>query len=105
MSKGPTVLEIIKFRLESGFGWDTTLTEIVKDYLEGWEYDGLYHDDCGCELADLAPCGLPNSQCRAGVKFPCPDSIAEGYNEDQMCEEGCEWHMGPREEKEGGNRA
>ena len=104
MSKGPTVLQIIEWELPTtAMQW--TLLDIVKDYLENEGYDGLYANDCGCEVSNLAPCGYLQADCRAGVKFPCPELTAEGYNEDQMCEEGCEWHMGPREEKEGGNRA
>ncbi len=31
--------------------------EIVADWLRSHGYDGLYTDDCGCTLDDLAQCG------------------------------------------------
>ncbi len=92
-----TVLEIVKFRLE-GHAHESVL-DMVAWYLEGWELDGLYSDECGCLLADLAPCGEMKHDCAAGVKVPC--HYPEG--EHTQCEEGCEWHIVPREEKEGGD--
>ena len=62
----------------------------VGDILEAWlranGYDGLADEygECGCELADLVPCGGPNTEsCVAGHRIEC------------LCGEGCEWHMAP----------
>jgi hypothetical protein len=37
----------------------TTVQEIIVQYLEANGFDGLFNSDgaCGCELADLCPCG------------------------------------------------
>jgi len=53
--------------------------------LEQWltdnGYDGLYAEECGCIVGDLAPCGEPCSfGCRAG-------HLAEGC---------CECHIGKK---------
>ncbi len=90
-----TVLKIVGF----GFDADSRIVDIVTEYLEDERYDGLYADDCGCLLKDLAPCSQMMYDCRAGVKVPCPDTAGE------FCEEGCKWHIVPREEKEGGEDA
>ena len=48
------------------------LAEIVKDWLAKHHYDGLYHDECGCLVSDLMPCGEPSPNCRAGYNIaPC----------------------------------
>ena len=48
-----------------------TAIEIVKKYLIENKCDGLFSDDCGCRVDDLAPCGPPCggdfSQCKPGV--------------------------------------
>ena len=41
------------------------IKEIVTEYLKSHGFDGLYHDDCGCDLQDLMPCDEPNLNCRA----------------------------------------
>ena len=46
--------------------------EIVKKYLEDNGYDGLYNDDCGCCLDDLAPCDSNCLNCTPGYKQPVP---------------------------------
>ena len=46
------------------------LKEIVKEYLEKNEYDGLFNGDveCACSLDDLMPCDEPHqANCRAGI--------------------------------------
>ena len=44
------------------------VVDMVKSHLESNGYDGLYSDECGCELSDLAPCGEIQGDCRAGYK-------------------------------------
>ncbi len=48
-----------------------TAIEIIKQYLIDNDYDGLCNDDleCGCEIADLAPCCSDFSECAPGYKF------------------------------------
>ena len=41
---------------------------IVKQYLIDNDYDGLYADDCGCFIHDLAPCCGSILACEAGYK-------------------------------------
>lgn len=50
-----------------------TTWQIIHDWLKEHGYDGLYCDDaggeeCGCELADLFPCGQIPESCVAGYK-------------------------------------
>lgn len=60
----------------------TNVKEIVKAYLKKKGFDGLCHDDCGCENSDLMPCLSENiGYCEAGYKHPC------------NCGEGCDWHI------------
>ena len=54
---------------------------IVKEYLEENEYDGLYTHSCGCEIADLFPCGTDGCTCRPGYKTKCD------------CGDLCDWHI------------
>lgn len=63
--------------------------DIVKKWLERYEYEGLFCDECSCELSDLFPCGENNvSGCEPGYKFPCPG--------EEKCEPGgdCNFHIG-----------
>lgn len=64
------------------------IQDIVKKWLIDNGFDGLCTDDCGCEVADLMPCGEPYN-CEAGHKIPCPGP--------EDCENGggCLWHMMP----------
>ena len=52
----------------------TTKKEIdtVAEYLEANGYDGLFNPEieCGCELADLCPCGEIFQDCQAGYSRP-----------------------------------
>ena len=43
-----------------------TVIEMVAKHLIKHGYDGLYYDDCGCAVGDLAPCGHINENCQAG---------------------------------------
>jgi hypothetical protein len=52
--------------------------EIIKAWLEGNGYDGLYCDslECGCFLKDLAPCGGDGiGDCEAGYQCKCTDEM------------------------------
>lgn len=56
------------------------VTEIVKDWLKSHGYDGLYTDECGCRIEDLAPCGGEGmSECCAGVYKPCDPKTGFDY--------------------------
>jgi len=56
------------------------VTEIVKDWLKSHGYDGLYTDECGCRIEDLAPCGGEGMyECRAGVYKPCDPATGYDY--------------------------
>jgi hypothetical protein len=49
-----------------------TCLDIIKEYLKDNGYDGLFNieGECGCELADLAPCdSLCVDLCEPGVKI------------------------------------
>lgn len=62
------------------------IQDIVKKFLIDNGYDGLYTEGCGCEVADLFPCGEPGN-CEAGHKIPCPGP------EDCEVGGGCPWHI------------
>ena len=49
---------------------------IVEEYLEKNGYDGLYHEDCGCFIADLFPCGEPSETCEPGYRSTRVDIIS-----------------------------
>ena len=72
------------------------LKEITGQWLKDNGYDGLYCDECSCELADLMPCDDPYVNCAAGYKIrPCPEE----------CESRCahDWHISATKKKEGGD--
>lgn len=60
-----------------------TVLTMVRDRLIDDGYDGLYCDDCGCDLEQLVPCDDIGEDCRAGYKVECD------------CGE-CKWHIAPR---------
>lgn len=51
-----------------------SVEEIVKAWLLANGYSGLCNDDCGCEIADLMPCGEVFGDCQAGYKKKCKKS-------------------------------
>lgn len=42
--------------------------KIVELHLKAHGFDGLYSDECGCFIDDLAPCCEIQGSCRAGYK-------------------------------------
>lgn len=60
-----------------------TVRDMVRDYLEREDFDGLVEADgaCSCDAADLFPCGEPGEHCEAGHRAPC------------NCGEGCDFHI------------
>lgn len=49
-------------------------------------YDGLFSDECGCSVDDLAPCGEIQFDCEAGYRH---EGCSTG------CGEGCDFHIKP----------
>ena len=56
--------------------------EIIIEYLKKNGFDGLWVDECGCEIDDLMPCGSYSGYCKPGKK------TTNAYGE---------WMIGPRE--------
>jgi len=52
-------------------------TPNTEEWLRVHGYDGLYADDCGCLIDDLAPCGEGTGSCCPGYK---QEGIPEGYD-------------------------
>lgn len=42
--------------------------QIVELHIKNNGFDGLYSDECGCFIDDLAPCCEIQGSCRAGYK-------------------------------------
>ena len=66
-----------------------TVTEIVKKYLKENGYDGLYSEDCGCEVDDLAPCCEYGMECESGYRLPCDPKTCTADGD-------CDFHIGPK---------
>lgn len=50
----------------------TNVRDIVCEWLEDSEFDGLVSDfDCGCLKSDLMPCGNPAANCEPAYRFDC----------------------------------
>jgi len=76
VAKAKSILDIIREASERD-GWERkTPEEMVEEYLEDAELDGLWWDSddpdgCGCFADDLMPWGCPHGEdCRVGVKYP-----------------------------------
>ena len=55
-------------------GTTPTVQEIIADWLLEHGYDGLYDDECGCRVGDLAPCCNSSVlNCRPGYLQECAD--------------------------------
>ena len=65
--------------------------EIVKEYLQKNNYDGLVGDGCGCELGDLIPCEGYCEDCEAGHKVLVEDLTPAEIEEYEV--DDCEWVM------------
>ena len=67
-----------------------SVREILDQWLTEHGYDGLYTEDCGCEVGDLAPCSEQYSfGCRAGHKVPCDPETCPAEGE-------CPFHIGKK---------
>jgi hypothetical protein len=49
-------------------GIEMNVREIVKQWLKDNGYDGLWSDDCGCQIDDLMPCCDYCTNCKPGYK-------------------------------------
>ena len=69
--------------------------EIIEKHLKENGYDGLYSENCGCQISNLMPCciGEEMFDCEAGYKIPCNPNTC-------LANGDCEWHIGPRPESE-----
>ena len=71
-----------------------SVKDMVAAQLKELGYDGLYTEDCGCQLSDLMPCGTEGIEnCQAGYKRP-----AEPDDCEWIWQEG-NWMIGPTKEK------
>ena len=67
-----------------------TVKEILKEWLTTNGYDGLYSDECGCEIDDLVSCGNSPSLSSLNDPFLCEP----GHK--TICDCGDHnWHIGP----------
>jgi len=64
--------------------------QIVTKYLKDNGFDGLYAEECGCQISDLFPCDGPCDDCKPGYKVPCDPKTCQAYGD-------CEWHIGPKQ--------
>jgi hypothetical protein len=75
--------------------------EIITQRLRAMGANGLYHEDCGCGIDDLAPCGMDCLDCEPAVYSPKHEMwipiLAEpacwwsAYQRDQTVETCCRW--------------
>jgi hypothetical protein len=54
--------------------------DIVAKYLKDNGYDGLFNDECGCELSDLRPCCDDITHCTPGYKVAPPPDVRCEYD-------------------------
>lgn len=58
------------------------IKEILTEYLAANGYGGLYHDECGCFIEDIMPCGeFCCEHCEAAYRIPAHCAT---------CEDGCD---------------
>lgn len=62
------------------------IQEIVRLWLEANGYGGLAGYECGCELANLFPCGQYGGDCEAGYKVACTPECHHDCGP-------CDWHI------------
>ena len=64
-----------------------TVKDMIKAYLTEHGFDGLYGDDCGCKVDDIAPCGKIKGNCETGYLLLY----------DELCNYGrYDFHIGPK---------
>ena len=63
------------------------VTQMVREELVRYKYDGLYTDGCGCFLDDLMPCGYAAPSCQAGYRVVDVDVVICGPNSNNELEE------------------
>ena len=63
--------------------------DILTEWLTDHGFDGLYHDDCACDISDLMPCCGNPGLCEPGYKMRYPGGHCP-------CGGGCDWHISPR---------
>lgn len=67
---------------------------IVTKFLKENGYDGLWCDECGCDLeSGIMPCSGEVDRCEAGHKIPCVPECCENGG-------GCDYHIGRKDTKE-----
>ena len=66
--------------------------DILKAWLKEHGYDGLYNEECGCEVDDLSPGDCMTTHCTAGYKVD--------YDGACPCGEGCDFHIQKSREKQ-----
>ncbi|KKN02823.1 hypothetical protein LCGC14_1113910 [marine sediment metagenome] len=64
-----------------------TVQEILISWLIEHNFDGLWNEDCGCQMSDLMPCENMFSDCQPGYKIDCPGG------EDCAAGGDCDFHI------------
>lgn len=65
-----------------------TVKEIILDFLNKNNYDGLFNPDinCGCGIDDFIPCDITIDECQPAYKKKCEK--CEDYNNVEGCLNG-----------------
>ena len=55
------------------------VSQIIEKWLKENGYDGLWSEECGCEIGALCPCCCSESvlSCEPGYKRPCPKECGD----------------------------
>ena len=95
MTDNPTVKEILIdiFQTADEINESQSVIDMIWDYLENNDFDGLCSEQCGCIFTELAPmsdCSGSIRECRVGYKNPCVFIKDEcgcdcGENEHEWC--------------------